>query len=233
MEQKKHYLVYKTTCLVNGKIYIGQHQTYDLNDDYLGSGILLKRAIEKYGKENFKREILFECSSVEEMNAKEAELVNEDFLKRKDVYNLKEGGEGGFDFIIRNGLNNSANNNVLASIASQKLWDDPKFRKRQSEYRSHRMKKLWKEHPELFANCIFDGFRGRHHSEKSKQKMREKNKILLRGERNGSFGKVWIHNDEVKENKMVSKDVLATFLQDGWKLGTKTAYYKRNLLKEV
>ena len=69
MDKKKHYLVYKTTNLVNGKIYIGQHQTYDLNDGYLGSGILLRRAIEKYGEENFKREILFECSSVEEMNA--------------------------------------------------------------------------------------------------------------------------------------------------------------------
>ena len=97
--KKKHYLVYKTTCLLNGKIYIGQHQTYDIDDGYLGSGILIRRAIEKYGKENFKREILFECSTREEMNAKEAELVNEEFLKRNDVYNLKQGGEGGWDFI--------------------------------------------------------------------------------------------------------------------------------------
>ena len=46
MMKKKHYLVYKTTCLVNGKIYIGQHQTYDLNDGYIGSGIELQKAIE-------------------------------------------------------------------------------------------------------------------------------------------------------------------------------------------
>lgn len=222
--KKKHYLVYKTTNLVNGKIYIGQHQTYDLNDGYLGSGILIQRAIEKYGEENFKREILFECSSVEEMNAKEAELVNEEFLKRDDVYNLKLGGDGGFDFITRNGLNNSANNNILASIASQKLWDDPEFRKRLTEYRSHHMKKLWKEHPELFANCTFDGFSGRHHSEESKQKIREKNKIILRGKRNGSFGTVWIYNEFLKKNMKVKKELVDDFIGNGWHIGRKMKF---------
>lgn len=98
MKKKKHYLVYKTTCLLNSKIYIGKHQTDNLDDGYLGSGNLLRRAIEKYGLENFKREILFECSSKEEMDAKEAELVNEEFLKHKDVYNIKLGGQGGWDY---------------------------------------------------------------------------------------------------------------------------------------
>ena len=107
--KKKHYLVYKTTNLVNGKIYIGKHETDNLDDGYLGSGKLLRRAIEKYGEENFKREILFECSTREEMNAKEAELVNEEFLKRDDVYNLKQGGEGGWDYLNSTGLNHSGN----------------------------------------------------------------------------------------------------------------------------
>lgn len=54
-----YHIVYLTTNLVNNKIYIGVHSTYDLNDDYLGSGFALKKAINKYGKEKFKREILF------------------------------------------------------------------------------------------------------------------------------------------------------------------------------
>ena len=111
--QKKHYLIYKTTNLVNGKIYIGKHETDNLDDGYLGSGNLLRRAIKKYGEKNFKREILFECSSREEMNAKETELVNEDFLNRDDVYNIKLGGQGGWDYVIENNLHRDPKNHSI------------------------------------------------------------------------------------------------------------------------
>ena len=46
-----NYTIYKTTNTVNNKIYIGKHQTENINDSYLGSGISLERAINKYGKE--------------------------------------------------------------------------------------------------------------------------------------------------------------------------------------
>ena len=117
-----HYIVYKTTNLVNGKIYIGAHKTSDLNDGYMGSGVHLKRSQEKYGLENFKTEILYELESLEEMYSKEAELVNEEFLKRNDVYNIKLGGQGGFDYINSNGLNTGfkfINDNNLNNISGQ------------------------------------------------------------------------------------------------------------------
>ena len=85
--KKKHYLVYKTTCLLNGKVYIGQHQTYDINDNYLGSGRDLKEDIRKFGAENFKREILFDFDNFTDMDNKEKELVSEEFVKREDTYN--------------------------------------------------------------------------------------------------------------------------------------------------
>ena len=50
--------IYKTTNLLNGKIYIGQHATENLNDGYLGSGVILQKAFDIYGRENFTREIL-------------------------------------------------------------------------------------------------------------------------------------------------------------------------------
>ena len=53
-----------------------------------GSGKLIRRAISKFGVENFQKEILFECENEEEMNQKEREIVNEEFISRLDTYNL-------------------------------------------------------------------------------------------------------------------------------------------------
>jgi len=99
MSESKHiYIVYKTTNLVNQKIYIGVHKQKFffpiLFDGYLGSGKDLKKAIKKYGEENFIRETLFVFYNKKEAFAKEAELVNEAFVKRKDTYNLCTGGRG-------------------------------------------------------------------------------------------------------------------------------------------
>ena len=92
------YLVYKITNTINGKFYIGCHKTYNLNDGYFGSGKILKLAVTKYGIENFVKEIIYEASTSEEMFQKEKELVQ----IGKHSYNLKLGGQGGFDFINEN-----------------------------------------------------------------------------------------------------------------------------------
>lgn len=99
-----YYLIYKTTNNINGNIYIGMHETNNVEDGYIGSGKRLLSAISKYGRENFTREILFCFQNREEMLLKEAELVNEDFLKRDDVYNLTSGGKGGFFYINSSGI---------------------------------------------------------------------------------------------------------------------------------
>lgn len=99
------FYIYKITNKLNGKIYIGVHKTKDLNDGYFGSGKILGRAIEKHGRENFEKEILEFFSSYEEALEKEKETVTDEFLLREDVYNVRRGGTGGFDYINKKGLN--------------------------------------------------------------------------------------------------------------------------------
>ena len=80
---------------MNSKIYIGKHETTDPNDEYLGSGLLLTKAINKYGKENFMKTVLYIFDNEKDMNDKESEIVNEEFILREDTYNIGLGGQGG------------------------------------------------------------------------------------------------------------------------------------------
>jgi len=87
------YFIYKTTNLINNKTYIGMHQTNNVDDGYLGSGVILLKAIKKYNKENFKREILEFCGSYNELIECEKFYVDEKVVMAKDNYNVKTGGQ--------------------------------------------------------------------------------------------------------------------------------------------
>lgn len=93
------FYLYKITNLINGKFYIGVHSTKHIDDEYMGSGKNLKKAIQKYGINNFLKEIILTFESAEEMFNAEKEIVNEEFVKRRDTYNIKLGGLGGWDHI--------------------------------------------------------------------------------------------------------------------------------------
>lgn len=84
--------IYRTTNLINFKVYIGKSEK-PFNEKYLGSGKLLWRAIKKYGIHNFKTEILEECSSIQELNNREKFWIKE---HSSNSYNLAEGGTGGW-----------------------------------------------------------------------------------------------------------------------------------------
>ena len=87
-------VIYKTTNLINGKIYIGQDKNNNLN--YYGSGDLIKSAIKKYGKKNFIKEILCVCNTIDELNSKEKFYINEYNSTDKNIgYNITIGGTNG------------------------------------------------------------------------------------------------------------------------------------------
>lgn len=92
---QKHHFIYKTTNIVNTKFYIGMHSTSNLEDGYLGSGTMLAKSIRKYGKENFKIEILEWYDNRDTLRLREKYLVNEDLLSDPLCMNIKIGGERG------------------------------------------------------------------------------------------------------------------------------------------
>lgn len=94
-KQYKFYYTYKTTNKLNGNYYYGMHMTDDLNDGYLGSGIYLWKAINKYGKQNFKKEILQYFKNRKDLEEAESKLITEEILKDPKSYNLALGGHGG------------------------------------------------------------------------------------------------------------------------------------------
>lgn len=88
--------IYETTNLINGKKYIGKKKYIKNWENYLGSGVLLKKAIKKYGKENFRRIILCECGTEEDLNKKEKYYIKlYNAINNEIYYNIAEGGDGG------------------------------------------------------------------------------------------------------------------------------------------
>lgn len=91
-----YHFIYETTNLINGKKYRGKHSTNNLDDGYLGSGVAIMRSIDKYGKDNFKREILEICKDIPHAYFLETLYVNPKWVERDDTYNLVPGGLGGY-----------------------------------------------------------------------------------------------------------------------------------------
>lgn len=89
--------IYKTTDLTNNKIYIGQHKSTIFNSKYLGSGVIIKRAIKEHSKNNFKVELIESCETQEDLNIKEIYYI--DLYNSRDSaigYNIVQGGQERF-----------------------------------------------------------------------------------------------------------------------------------------
>lgn len=207
------YTIYKTTNLINGKFYIGKHQTKDLNDGYLGSGKLLKRAISKYGIENFHKEILHICKDESHMNLLESILVVPDV---ETNYNLCEGGKGGFSYLNANRLWKTdkhaaaaKRNAILGSKASQKKS------KTDSTWRQTINKKI---SVGMRTKNVGRGFKNKSHTPESKNKI-SSGKTKRMGSNNGSYGTCWINNGI--ENRKIKKEELDSWFELGYNKGRK------------
>lgn len=142
-------LIYKITNEINKKIYIGAHSTLNIHDRYMGSGTNIKKAIKKYGRKNFTKEILFIFETRAEMFEKEKELVNEEFISRKDVYNQVLGGLNLFKKGEKMGIN-EAREKIIVSA------NDERFKTGELQHAGSRKHLIYMVHTETGEKKDFD-----------------------------------------------------------------------------
>ena len=181
-----YYFIYKTTNKLNKKYYYGAHSTNNIDDGYLGSGVALKKAIIKYGKENFYREIVEFCDDANEMYLKEETILNQHY-QQEECYNMNVGGKGGWNYVNSNGINLGNNNimrksekarNIVSQKGKQVRIGNPKYKKvalenlkkaievntgkkrpNHSEFMKKWSLKYWEENKEYIRNCLSSKFK--------------------------------------------------------------------------
>lgn len=129
--------VYETTCHITGKKYIGMHR-WDkdaIDESYLGSGIYLKRAVKKYGRENFSVKILEWCETRDELSEREAYYISKYKAPiSNDYYNIEDGGLGGHSEYYVQEITDAQ---LEALEKGRHLPASEKLKKKLSEYRKN------------------------------------------------------------------------------------------------
>jgi hypothetical protein len=229
------YTVYRTTNLVNGSKYYGCHKTDNPNDDYLGSGKWLLRAIAKYGRENFVKEILAIFDNPQQAFDLEREIIDRE-LGLPGCYNLKRGGEGGYDFINASGKSGA----VQGGRAARKKIDnrkkiDPEFCARMEEVSRKNLLNFQKSERGRVVSRINLKKATEAAATKWKEGRGEETRRSLSesqlGEKNSQFGSRWIHKGS--EILKVRKGEISGYLEQGWKLGTKLKIKKEKKLRLI
>jgi hypothetical protein len=198
---------------MNNKIYIGVHKTEDLNDGYMGSGKVVKSAINKYGIDNFRKDILEFFENAELMYAREKDIVNHEFIMNENTYNLRRGGTGGFDYINLKKLNrnsgnvNKRNNHYEISSKGGIITRDKELGIHSEISRKKSKLSLKKKYPN-------GTFFNKKHSNETIEKMKSSHVGMQSGEKNSQFGTKWITNGII--SKKIKKD---DDIPIGWKLG--------------
>jgi len=179
---KKHNYFYRITNQINWKYYFGIHSTNSLDDGYLGTGKLIKRAIKFYGKENFVKTIIADYPTRKEASDHEKLAVTKFQIEDQNCYNVRTGGDNENVMIFTK----EDVDRIYGSRRGIPRTDEIKERisktltgKSVSEETRKLLSKLGKERNltgERSPNFGKPGrFAGKHHSEESKQRISDSN----------------------------------------------------------
>lgn len=218
--------IYETTNLVNGKKYIGKHKSTKFDVQYLGSGVALKKAISKYGKENFVVKILEEIyTNQEELDKKEKEwIIKCNAVKDKKYYNRSYGGENEGWFGINKAVKENGGLPKVTRIKmskSRRGEKHPMYGKHHSEASKKKMSEIKRgkktsEETKKKQSEALKGEKAYWYGKHLKKETREK---LSKAHKGQNINRRWINNNS--ENKYVLKEEVQLYLEKGWKKGMK------------
>lgn len=199
-DKRKFHYIYKITR-DDGRYYIGLHSTDILEDGYFGSGNRITASIKKHGKERHTKQILEYLLSRQEAKNREKELLSEELRADPMCMNIAPGGGGGF-------INEE--HRLKATLAGLKS----KKRDHATANRKARQTKLARG-TNLGGS---DGFRGKQHTQKTRDHLSIVMSEKQSGEKNSQFGTCWVTNGTPIK---IKKERLDEYLADGYSRGRK------------
>jgi len=225
--RRKYHYIYKTTCKVTSKYYIGMHSTDNLEDGYVGSGKRLWYSINKYGLENHVCEILEFLLDRDSLKKREAELVCEDQLTDSMCMNLVPGGGGGFDHV--NGKITFDDRSKRGKVGGTNAWktisgDPEKLSALQTVFDSGR---------ELGKLTHFTkGSQKQANASKASTSKEAKVKRMAtmaknshqQGAKNSQYGTCWMFSTSEQQSMKISKTDVTKYVNMGWQVGRKLKF---------
>lgn len=218
--------IYKITNLSNGKIYIGKDTLS--NKNYMGSGVLIRRAIKKYGIECFQKEVIYETDNYEDLSNSEKYWI--EFYKSDDRnigYNISKGGDGG-DTMSNNPKLNEIKDKISQSLKNREFSQE--HREKLSKNHDSTKRKKGKSFEEIYGHQRSEEIkqnlkRSRSKYKNEKERFGEKYEDIIKVYREKFLGDnnpmrkknyKWYHNQDLLENKRIPE---GEKIPDGFKPG--------------
>lgn len=253
----KYHFVYETTNDLNGDYYIGVHQTDDLNDGYMGSGLRLRRAMNLYGKSNFTRTIIKFFDNRDDALRYEEEALDDKKLNDIHCYNIARGGYGGNTIA---GFTQEERENFCDKLRNQKRSEETRQKMSKSaknRYADENERKKLMERGFKKGNIPWNsGKSGTYHLPPHSDETKDKIRKAVSGPKNGHYGKKawnsdkteiysqetiqkmkdshtgkrWISNDTLREIRCIDGTELQSYIDDGWITGRKNYKYIKTKL---
>jgi len=203
-DQRKHHIIYKTTCIITGKWYIGMHSTDDLDDGYIGSGTHLWKSINKHGKDQHVCEVLEYLPTRKDLSNREKEILTQEVINDPRCMNFRTGGTGN-----QPGKSSSEETRQKLSVAMKKRWSDPEKRKIQSD-----KMKDWcssDQNRQIISAASKGHWQDPAFRSKHQRAMLETNTSEYRERLSEAQKKRWTYNDDARQNQsLIMKRFWAT-----------------------